>query len=155
MKPLIAILGLLALPAFTQEAAKPDVDWELLRAQASELRGRAKLMRTQADKTHADAEKLCQEKLLVAGCLDDARKARQEAERAIRRVELEAVELDRRVRVHAHEVKLDQQAEKDRARDIKAAERAEAMRAEDEKRRLKNEKRAAEEDRRRQKATRE
>ena len=44
-----------------------------------------------ADQTHADADKLCREKLLMSSCLDDARKARQEAERAIRRVELEAV----------------------------------------------------------------
>lgn len=152
MKQLIAILGFLALPAMAQEPAKADMDWEQLRAQATELRGRAKLMSTQADKTHSDAEKLCHEKLLVASCLDDARKARQEAERAIRRVELEAVGIDRRIRVHDHEVKLERRAEKDRERETKAAERAEEIRGEDEKRRLKNEKRAAGEERRRQKA---
>ncbi|MEW6512370.1 MAG: hypothetical protein AB1443_00050 [Pseudomonadota bacterium] len=152
MKQLIAILGLLVFPAIAQETATADADWELLRAQSTELRSRAKLMRTQADKTQADAEKYCQGKLLVAGCLEDARKARQEAERAIRRVELEAVGIDRRLRIHEHELKLEKRAEKDRAREIKAAERAEEIRAEDEKRRLKNEKRAADEERRRQKA---
>jgi hypothetical protein len=155
MKQLIAILGFLALPAMAQEAAMPDVDWEQLRAQATELRSRAKLMRTQADKTQADAERYCQGKLLVAGCIVDARHARREAERAIRRVELEAVEIDRRLRVHEHELKLERRAEKDRQREIKAAERAEEIRRDDEKRRLKNEKRAAEEERRRLKAQRE
>jgi Tfp pilus assembly protein FimT len=114
MKQLIAILGLLALPAMAQEAVKPDVDWEQLRAQATELRGRAKQMRTQADKTQTDADRLCREKLLVSSCLDDAKKARQEAERAIRRVELEAVEIDRRLRYHNHEVKLEQRRQKAR-----------------------------------------
>lgn len=155
MKQLIAILGFLALPAMAQEITKPAVDWDHLRAQATELRSRAKLMRTQADKTHADAEQYCHGKLLVAGCLEDARKARQEAERAIKRVELEAVEIDRRLRVHEHELKLERRAEKDRERDIKAAERAEEIRREDEKRRLKNEKRAAEEERRRQQSRQE
>jgi hypothetical protein len=157
MKHFFAILGLLALPALAQpdHGNPPTTDWEQLRAQATELRSRAKLMRTQADKTHADAEQYCRGKLLVAGCLDDARKARQDAEHAIRRVELEAVGIDRRVRIHEHELKLEQRAEKDRERDIKAAERAEEIRREDEKRRLKNEKRAAEEERRRQKAQRE
>lgn len=152
MKQLIAILGFLAFTAIAQEAARPDADLDQLRTQAAELRGRAKLMRTQADQTHADADKLCREKFLMSSCLDDARKARQEAERAIRRVELEAVDIDRRLRVHEHEAKLRRRAEQDREREIKATERAEEIRREDEQRRLKNEKRAAEEERRRQKA---
>jgi len=152
MKQLIAILGILALPAMAQEAAQPAVDWEHLRAQATELRSRAKLMRTQADKTQADAEKYCQGKLLVAGCIVDAKKARQEAERAIQRVELEAVAIDRRVRLHEYELKLERRAEKDREREIKAAERAEAIRQDDERRQQKNDKRIADEERRRQKA---
>lgn len=156
MKHFLAILGLLALPAMSPMAQDgtppPATDGAQLRAQAAELRGRARLMRTQADQTHADAEKYCREKLLVASCLDDARKARQEAERAIRRVELEAVEIDRRLRVHEYEAKLRRRAEQDREREIKTAERAEEIRREDEQRRLKNEKRAAEEERRKQKA---
>jgi len=154
MKHFLAILGLLALPALAQQGGgnPPDTDWEQLRTQATELRNRAKLMRTQADKTHADAEKYCQGKLLFAGCIADAKKARQEAERAIQRVELEAVGIDRRIRVHDYGLKLERRAEKDREREIKAAERAEAIRQDDEKRRLKNEKRAADEERRRQKA---
>lgn len=155
MKHFLAILGMLALPAMSSMAqdgaTPPTADGERLRAQAAELRSRAKLMRTQADQTHADAEKYCREKLLVASCLDDARKARQEAERAIRRVELEAVDIDRRLRVQAYEAKLRRRAEQDREREIQAAARAEEIRREDEQRRLKNEKRAAEEERRRQK----
>lgn len=154
MKHFLAILGLLALSALAQQDGgdPPATDWEQLRAQSTELRGRAKLMRTQADKTHADAEAYCRDKLLFAGCIADAKKARQEAEGAIRRVELEAVNIDRRIRAHEYEIKLEQRAEKDREREIKAAERAEAIRQDDEKRRLKNEKRAADEARRRQKA---
>lgn len=157
MKHFLAILGMLALPAMSAMArdgtTPPATDREQLRAQAAELRSRAQLMRTQADQTHADAEKYCREKLLVASCLDDARKARQEGERAIRRVELEAVDIDRRLRAHEYEAKLRRRAEQDREREIQAAARAEEIRREDEKRRLKSEKRAAEEERRRQKAT--
>lgn len=159
MKHFLAILGMLALPAKSPMAqdgtTPPATDGAQLRAQAAELRGRARLMRTQADQTHADAEGYCQGKLLVSSCLDDARKARQEAERAIRRVELEAVEIDRRLRVQEYEAKLRRRAEQDREREIQAAARAEEIRREDEQRRLKNEKRAAEEERRRQKAQRE
>lgn len=148
------MLVLPAMSAMAQDGTTPPAtDREQLRAQAAELRIRAQLMRTQADQTHADAEKYCREKLLVASCLDDARKARQEAERAIRRVELEAVDIDRRLRAHEYEAKLRRRAEQDREREIKAAERAEEIRREDEKRLLKSEKRAAEEERRRQKAT--
>jgi hypothetical protein len=159
MKHFIGLLAVLALPALAQVAqdagSTPAVDWEQMRAQATELRSRAKLMRSQADRTHADAEKLCGEKLLMASCLVDAKKARQEAERAIQRVELEAVDIDRRIRIHDHEVKLQCRAEKDREQEIKAAERAEEIRQQDEKRRLKNAKRVAEEEQRRQKAPRE
>lgn len=157
MKRFLAILGMLALPAISAMAQDdttnpPAADREQLRAQATDLRSRAKQMRTQADQTHADAEKYCREKLLVASCLDDARKARQEAERAIRRVELEAVDIDRRLRAHDYEAKLQRRAAQDRERELKAAARAEEIRRADEQRRLKNEKRAAEEERRRQKA---
>lgn len=113
MKRIILLLAVLALPAIAQENGNPPVaDWEQLRVQAAELRNRAKLMRTQADKTHADAELYCRDKLLVAGCLDDARKARQEAERAIRRIELEAANIDQRLRHHDYEVKLERRREK-------------------------------------------
>jgi hypothetical protein len=157
MKSISAILAtLLALPVLAQGPAdaipQPDTHWEQLRAQSTELRGRAKLMRTQADKTHTDATALCREKFLMASCLDDAKKARQEAERAIQRVEREAAEIDRRLRIHDHEVRLEQRAQKDRERALEAAQRAEEIRQEDEKHRLKNEKRAAEEEQRRQKA---
>ena len=125
---------------------------EHLRAQANELHSRAKLMRNQADKTKTDAETLCRDKLLFAGCMDDARKARQEAERAILRIEREAAEFERQYRHQAQAAKLEQRAEAEREQAAKAAERAEAIRQEDEKRRLKNEKRLAKEEQRRQKA---
>lgn len=112
MKRIIAILGLLAFSAIAQEAGQAETDWEHLRAQATELRNRAKLMRTQADKTHADAALYCRDRLLVAGCLEDARKARQEAERAIRRLELEAANIDRRLRYHDYEVKQERRQQK-------------------------------------------
>lgn len=154
MKLLIAILALLALPVVAQDAPAKVEDWDQLRAQATDLRGRAKLMRTQADKTHTDATALCREKFLMASCLEDAKHARQEAERAIQRVEREAVEIDRRLRIHDHEVRVEQRARKDREREAEAAQRAEEIRQEDERRRLKNEKRATEEAQRRQKAGR-
>lgn len=138
-----------------EEAVASAEEREQLHAQAVELRNRAKLMRTQADKTRVDAEALCRDKLLVASCMDDARKARQEAERAIQRIDLEAVEHERRLRYQTHAAKLEQRAARDREQATTAAERAEEIRQEDERRRLKNEKRRAEEERRRQKAQRE
>jgi len=118
MKTIFALFWcVLALPALAQDAAPPAAeDWEQLRAQAADLRQRAKRMRFQADKTHADAEVLCREKFLMAGCLEDARKARQEAERAVRRVDLEALGIERRIKVHEHELKLERRAEKERQR---------------------------------------
>ncbi len=159
MKIISAILlTLLALPALAQAPGEagtaPDTDWDPLRAQTTELRARAKLMSTQADKTHAEAAALCREKLLMASCLQDARKARQEAEGAIQRVEREAAEIDRRLRIHDREERLERRAQKNRELDSEAALRAEEIRQQDERRRLKNEKRAAEEAQRRQKAGR-
>lgn len=153
MKHFIALLCVLALPALAQEAATPPAtDWEQLRAQAAELRQRAKSMRTQADKTRDDTEAGCQGRLLLAGCLADAKVARQEAERAIRRTELEALGIERRIKVHDHEVRLERRAAQDREQEIDAARRAEEIRIKDEKHRLRLEKRQAEEERRRQKA---
>lgn len=158
MKHFIVFLAILALPAIAQDvvsAPSPVEDWEQLRVQATELRSRAKQMRIQADKTRVDAETFCREKILVASCLDDAKKGRQEAERAIQRMELEALGMERRVRVHDHEVKLERRAERNRGQEIKAAERAEEIRQKDERRRLKQERQQAEEERRLQKARRE
>lgn len=152
MKHFIALLCALALPALAQEApAPPAEDWELLRAQAVDLRQRAKSMRTQADKTRVESEAFCRDKFLMAGCLEDARKARQEAEGALRRVELEALGIERRIKAHDREVRLERRAAKDREQEIDAARRAEDIRQRDEKRRQKVEKRQAEEEQRRQK----
>jgi hypothetical protein len=110
---LLCVLVPLALPALAQDVAAPPVeDWGQLRAQAADLRSRAKLMRTQADKTRVESETFCHEKFLMASCLADAKQARQEAERAIRRVELEALGIERRIKVHEHELKLERRRQK-------------------------------------------
>ncbi|MDP1651859.1 MAG: hypothetical protein Q8L56_03955 [Rhodocyclaceae bacterium] len=123
MKHLIALLCVLAplvLPVRAQDvAAPPAEDWAQLRAQAADLRSRAKLMRTQADKTRVESEAFCREKFLMASCLEDARKARQEAERATHRVELEALGIERRIRVREHELKLERRAEKQQAEEAR------------------------------------
>lgn len=152
---LLALVMGVPVARAAEETATSAAEPEHLRVQANELRSRAKWMRTQADKTQADAEMLCRDKLLMASCLDDARKARQEAERAILRVEREAAELERRHRYQARAAKLAQRVEKDHEQAVKAAERAQEIRREDEQRRLKNQKRLADEERRRQKAGRE
>lgn len=153
MKYLIALLCVLALPALAQETAPPPAaDWEQLRAQAIDLRQRAKSMRTQADKTRDETEAGCRGRLLLAGCLADAKQARQEAERAIRRTELEALGIERRIQAHDREIKLERRAAQAREQEIDAARRAEEIRKKDEKRQQRLEKRQAEEERRRQKA---
>lgn len=115
MKARIALCALIAFPALAQES--PALDPEQLRAEAQALRQRAKLMRAEADQTKAAADRLCYEKLLVAHCLDEARRARQEAERAIRRLELEAAALERRLRQYEYDLKQAARAEKARAAD--------------------------------------
>jgi len=155
MKRLIAILFFLACPALAQETDTRDVDWEQLRAQAASLRERAELMRAAADETRATTERACQGKLLVAGCMEDAHTTHQEAGRSARRIELEAIEIDKRLRRHDYEAKLQKRAEKNRENAIKAAERAEKIRQDEEERRIKNEERAAKAAERREKAQRE
>jgi len=152
MKRLIAILFFLACPALAQETDTREVDWEQLRVQAASLRDRAERIRTAADENRATSERACQDKLLVAGCMEDARTTHQEAERNARRIELEAIEIDKRLRRHDYEAKLQQRAEKNRENAIKAAERAEKFRQDEEERRIKNEKRAAKAAERREKA---
>jgi hypothetical protein len=162
MKHFIALWCVLALPVLAQEAPiAPDgddprvVDWEQLRARATDLHGRAKQMRFQADRTRDDATAYCRDRILVASCMEDARKARHDAERAIRRIEQEARQIELRLRAHEHEIRLERRAEKNLEQEAKAAERAEELRQQDERRRLKNEKRAVDEERRRRKALRE
>lgn len=117
---LLCVLVPLALPVRAQDVATPPAeDWVQLRAQATDLRSRAKLMRTQADKTRVESEAFCREKFLMASCLEDAKKARQEAERATQRVELEALGIERRIRVHEHELKLERRAEKQQAEEAR------------------------------------
>lgn len=117
MKHFIAMLCVLALPVLAQDVVAPPVeDWGQLHAQAADLRSRAKLMRTQADKTKVESEAFCREKFLMASCLEDARKARQEAERATQRVEHEARGIEHHIKVHEHELKLERRAEKERRR---------------------------------------
>lgn len=123
MRKLIALACLVVAPVLAQDAAAPAEDREQLRARAAELRQRARQMRALADKTHADAEASCRGRFLMAGCLEEARHARQEAERAIRGVDLEAIAIERRIRVLDHEEKLRRRAEKDRKTQEKAAAR--------------------------------
>ncbi len=111
---LLCVLVPLALPVRAQDVATtmPAEDWAQLRAQAADLRSRAKLMRMQADKTRVESEAFCREKFLMASCLEDSRKARHEAERATHRVELEAIGIERRIRIHEHELKLERRQQK-------------------------------------------
>lgn len=155
MRRLSVIIGFLVLPALAQPIASGEADWEQLRAQAAELRERVKQMRTTADQTQLATEHACREKLLMSGCMEDAQKTRQEAERSARRVELDAIEIEKRLRKYDYEVRLQKRAEKERDNASKAAERAEKIRAQEEDRRIKTEERAAKAAQRQEKARRE
>jgi hypothetical protein len=155
MKRLIVILGFMAWPAWAQESDAQDIDWEQLRSQATSLRERAVQMRTVADQTRATTERACQDKLLVAGCMEDASQTYQEAERSARSVELEAINIEKRLRRHDYEARLQKRAEKSRDKEIRAAERAEQIRQDEEARHIKNEERAAKAVQRQEKARRE
>jgi hypothetical protein len=122
---LLCVLVSLAPPARAQDVAAPPVeDWGQLRAQAADLRSQAKQLRTQADNTRVESEAFCREKFFMASCLADAKQARQEAERAIRRVELEALGIERRIKVHERESKLERRAEKERAQEERRRQKA-------------------------------
>jgi hypothetical protein len=135
MRRLVAILALLALPALAQE---PE-DWDALRAQAKELRSQAKALRAQGKQTEIEATAQCRHKVFMSGCNEDARKQYQETERTARGIDLEAFDIEQRIRHHDHEVKLERRAEKDRKKAADAQRRAEEIRDKDAQRRSKEE----------------
>ena len=155
-KYVIWLLGFWLQSALSQEMPPPDTpavtDLGLLRAEATDLRQRAKHMRLQADKTKLDADTLCRQKFLMSACLEEARQAHQEAGRAARRIDLQAIEIEQHLRRIDHEKKTRQNAERETEQAAQAARRAEDLRRKDEKRAGEREKREAREERRRQKA---
>ena len=160
MKPPLAFLALLAIwPAWAQDptapaAPPPGEDWAALRAQAGELHARASALRKAGDETQAAADLACREKIFVSACVDDARKARQETERAAQDIDQQAVAIEKRLRYHEHDLKLQRRADKEAAQQAEAAQRAEAIRQQDEQRRLRLERKQAEEARRKERAAR-
>ncbi len=71
---------------------------ELL-GKAQALRDQAAAIRSKADAANATAQKECWKKFLVSGCQDDARKAQREEVEKARKLEHEAREIERDVRV--------------------------------------------------------
>ena len=106
-------------------------DWEQLRAQARELRQKAKQMRGDAQALHDATAKACWEKFLVSGCQQDAKVELRKAEREARQVDLEALAVEKRVAAHERELQRAKKLERQRQREAKAARKAEQMRLED------------------------
>jgi hypothetical protein len=133
------VCAALAGGAMAQEAAPgpPPAaaeDWEQLRAQARELRQKAKQMRGDAQAVHDATAKACWEKFLVSGCQQDAKVELRKVERAAQQVDLEALAFEKRVAAHERELQRAKKLERQQQRDAKAARKAEQLRLEDEKR---------------------
>lgn len=120
-----------AAPGVAPGAAAAAEDWEQLRAQARELRQKAKQMRGDAQALHDATAKACWEKFLVSGCQQDAKVELRKAEREARQVDLEALAVEKRVAAHERELQRAKKLERQRQREAKAARKAEQLRSED------------------------
>lgn len=117
---------MLAWPASAQE---PATDWAAERLRAAELRMQARTLRAEAKKTFDAAHRACWDKILVSSCQEEAKHVQVEVERETRRIDLTALEIERRIAAHDREEKLARRAEKLKERDEKAAKRVQAAEA--------------------------
>jgi hypothetical protein len=101
-----------------------DQEQASLRLQAAELRNSAKTQRADAETSYAAEERICMGKFLVASCLEEAKKARQEKLREIKRAEQEARGIDRKIKANAREMKAARRQEESPQREAEAARRA-------------------------------
>jgi hypothetical protein len=141
MKRLLFWLYLLAVPAWAQPV---DTDWPALRVQATEMRATAHRMRSDAAQAFTVAERDCWQKVLVSGCQKDAREVQRNIEKEARRIDLEALAMERRIAAHEREERRAQKAARLQERDQHAAGRAEQIRLDDAAHRLRVEKKQAE-----------
>lgn len=131
---IVVVLWVVAVSARAQDVATspPDEDWNALRGRAAEMHEKVKGMRAEAERRHVETEKACRGKFLAASCIEDAGKARHEAEREAKRVEREARDIERRIKAHEREVKEARRLEEAPRREAEAARRAEKNRREQE-----------------------
>ncbi len=102
---------------------------ELL-GKAQALRDQAAAIRSKADADNAAAQKECWKKFLVSACQDDARKAQREEVEKARKLEHEAREIERDVRIREVATREAKRIADEPRRRAEAAERAEKNRLE-------------------------
>jgi hypothetical protein len=148
---ILSVLPLIAsLPLRAEETEKPSPAPQTLEQAETQLR-RAEAMRDEAERRYAAEEAACHRKILVGGCLEDARERHMQAIIDARRLEIPAREFKRTSRRAEVEEEKSRQAAERPAREAKQRERAERYRTEEagkaaerEQRRLKKERKAEE-----------
>lgn len=124
--PSIRIILLSALLMSTQAHGVPDdMEQTALRPRAEELRIGARTQRASAENVYATEERICLGKFLAASCLEDAKKARQQALREAKRAEQEARGIDRKIKANEREMKAARRQQEESRRATEAARRAE------------------------------
>jgi hypothetical protein len=150
-RTIFLVLSLIAgLPLLAQEAEKPASAPQTLE-EAGEWLQRAEVMRDEADRRYVAEEAACYRKVLVSGCLEDARERRMQTIVGAQKLEIPAREFRRASRRAEVGEEKERQAAKRSTREAEQRERAERHRAgeaekaaEREQRRLKKERKAEE-----------
>jgi len=121
---------------------------QLIEQRVAALRTKADIMRQEAEAEFTAASKACWDKFLVSSCQEDAKKTKKDKLEAMRRIEAEAREIDRKLRKRLHaeheaemategprrEAEAAAQAEKNRRAQQESEERVERKRLEAEQR---------------------
>jgi hypothetical protein len=146
--PLLILLASLQLCA--QEAEESLSAPQTLEQAEAQLQ-RAEAMRDEAQRRYTAEEAACYQKVLVGGCVEDAKERHKQAVIEARRLEIPAREFKRASRRAEVEEEKDRQAGERPAREAKQQERAERYRSEEaakaakrEQRRLERERKAEE-----------
>jgi hypothetical protein len=124
------LLLVVSLPCWAQEAESHSPAPQTLEQAEAQLR-RADAMRDEAQRRYAAAEAACYEKILVGGCIEDARERHMKAIIEARQLEVPAREFKRASRRAEVEEEKSRQAAERPVREAEQQERAERYRSEE------------------------
>ena len=127
---LAAVLGISGM-AGAQDAT--PVDWTQVRDEAKALRQQAKQMRAEAKTQLKAAELACwKDTVLVSGCQANARDVQRGVERQAKKIDLDALTLERRLEAQKRDERRAEKAERARKEAVQAEKRAAQIRLDDE-----------------------
>lgn len=140
----VALTGVCLGAARAEEALSAD-ELAQLKTQARSLRQQAKQMRADAKKELLAAQQECWKRTLVSGCQADAKDVQRRVEREAQKVDLDALQIERRIDAWKRADRQAKKAEKERKEQEKAVKRAAQIKQEGEDRQRKLEKDEAKE----------